>query len=104
MYFVPPTAGERFYLRTLLTVAKGPRSFGELRTYNGVIHDTFHEACLVRGLLEDDGEWRECLQDAADMQTGKQLCQLFATMLLFCSPSEPHLLWLQFRQWICDDL
>ena len=57
MYFVPPTAGEQFYLRTLLTVAKGPRSFGELRTYNGVIHDTFHEACLVQGLLEDDGEW-----------------------------------------------
>ena len=64
----------------------------------------FHQACLARGLLEDDGEWRECLQDAADMQTGKQLRQLFATILLFCSPSEPHLLWLQFRPWICDDL
>ena len=26
MYFVSPTEGERFYLRTLLTVVKGPRS------------------------------------------------------------------------------
>ena len=104
MYFVPPTAGERFYLRTLLTVVKGPQSFEDLRTYNGVVHETFHQACLARGLLEDDGEWRECLQDAADMQTGTQLRQLFATMLLFCLPSEPHLLWLRFRPWICDDL
>src|ERR1700751_2231411 len=33
MYFVPPTGGERFYLRTLLTVVRGPRSFEDLRTY-----------------------------------------------------------------------
>jgi hypothetical protein len=33
MYFVPPTGGERFYMRTLLTVARGPRSFEDLRTY-----------------------------------------------------------------------
>ena len=104
MYFVPPTAGERFYLRTLLTVVKGPRSFEDLRTYNGIICDTFHEACLARGLLEDDGEWHQCLQDAADMQTSKQLRHLFTTILLFCSPSEPHLLWDQYRMSICDDL
>src|SRR4051794_2632455 len=32
MYFVPPMAGERFYLRTLLTVVRGPESFLDLRT------------------------------------------------------------------------
>lgn len=31
MYFVPPTAGERFYLQTLLTVVKGAKSFDDLR-------------------------------------------------------------------------
>jgi hypothetical protein len=31
MYFVSPTAGERFYLRTLLCVVRGPRSFTDLR-------------------------------------------------------------------------
>ena len=31
MYFVPPNANdERFYLRTLLTVVKGPTSFEDL--------------------------------------------------------------------------
>ena len=32
MYFSVPSQGERFYLRTLLTVVKGPESFEDLRT------------------------------------------------------------------------
>jgi hypothetical protein len=104
MYFVPPNAGERFYLRTLLTVAKGPRSFEELRTYNGTVHPTFLEACLARGLLEDDGEWRQCLEEACVMQTGTRLRHLFSTILLFCEPTLPAQLWEEFREHICDDL
>jgi len=104
IYFVPPTAGERFYLRTLLTVVRGPQSFEDLRTYNGITYPSFHEACLARGLLEDDGEWRQCLREAAHMQTGRQLRRLFATILLFCTPSKPNMLWQEFRHHICDDL
>ncbi|KAJ7732793.1 hypothetical protein DFH07DRAFT_755137 [Mycena maculata] len=37
------------------------------------------------------------------MQTGSRLRQLFSTLLLFCEPSRPALLWEQFRQHICDD-
>jgi hypothetical protein len=36
MYFAGPQAGERFYLRTLLTVVRGAVSFQDLRTFNGV--------------------------------------------------------------------
>ncbi|KAJ2913452.1 hypothetical protein MD484_g6981, partial [Candolleomyces efflorescens] len=104
MVFVPPTAGERFYLRTLLTVVKGPTSFEDVRTYNGVLHPTFRDACLARGLLEDDGEWRQCLQEAAEMGTGTRLRQLFVTILLFCSPSQPELLWAEFQEQMCDNL
>jgi len=38
------------------------------------------------------------------MQTGTQLRHLFATLLLFCSSSQPELLWVDFQQHICDDL
>ncbi|THH03718.1 hypothetical protein EW146_g10359 [Bondarzewia mesenterica] len=104
MYFVPPTAGERFYLRTLLTVVRGPQSFDDLLTFNGVLHATFREACLARGLLADDGEWEQCLREASFMQTGTQLRHLFATILLHCAPTKPDVLWMSFRAQICDDL
>jgi len=105
MYFVAPnTNDERFYLRTLLAVVKGPESYEDLRTLNGVLLPTFRDACIARGLLEDDGEWRQCLLEASSMQTGAQLRNLFATLLLFCCPTKPEQLWNDFRQHICDDL
>ena len=73
MYFVSPNAGERFFLRTLLTVVKGPTSFKSLCTYNNRTYMTFQEACLARGLLEDDSEWKQCLQEASEMQVGYRL-------------------------------
>lgn len=38
------------------------------------------------------------------MQTGKQLRDLFATLLLFCSPAKPELFWNEFCGHICDNL
>ena len=38
------------------------------------------------------------------MQTGTQLCSLFATILIHCVPTDPHNLWDQFKDKICDDL
>ena len=105
MYFVPPKSGdELFYLRTLLAVVKGPTSFEDLRRFGGVTYLTFYEACLARGLLEDNGEWRQCLLEASFMQTGEQLRHLFALLLISCSPTRPAELWNEFRQHICDDL
>ena len=104
MTYVGPTAGERFHLRTLLMIVRGPTSFNDLKKVDGDICESYHDACLRRGLLEDDGEWEICLQDAVEIKTGSQLRHLFTTLLLFCSPAEPHQLWLKFRDQICDDL
>lgn len=38
------------------------------------------------------------------MQTGTSLRHLFTTILLFCTPSEPHQLWEEYRSYICDNL
>jgi hypothetical protein len=104
MTYVGPTAGERFHLRMLLMVVRGPKSFDDLKTIDHEICETFHDACLKRGLLEDDGEWELCLRDAAEIQTGSQLRHLFTTLLLFCTPTQPDNLWITFRDKICDDL
>lgn len=104
MYYVPPTAGERFYLRKLLTSVRGPTSFTHLRTVNNIIHPTYRDACLALGLLSDDTEWHECLEEAKLIKSGRQLRQLFTTILQFCEPARPEALWQAYRVDICDDL
>jgi hypothetical protein len=104
MYFASPSSGERYYVRMLLTVVRGATSFDVLKTVNGEVCETFHEACRRRGLLQDDGEWQLCLQEASITQTGSALRSLFATMLLFCQIGDPSALWSRFKTFICDDL
>ena len=104
MYFVSPTAGERFYLRTLLTTVKGPISWEDLRSFDGILYPSFQAACVARGLLEDDGEWRQCLADASLTHLGESLRHLFVLILTQCFPSQPHLLWEEFCDSLCDDL
>ena len=104
MYFVSPIAGERYFLRMLLTQVRGPTSFEALRTVNGVVHPTFKSACLALGLLGDDEEWRHCLDQAANFQTGTQLQSLFVLLLIHCVPANPLALWERYKLQICDDL
>jgi len=67
MYFVPPTGGERFYLRMLLTVTRGAKSFTDLQSYENIEYPTFQDACRARGLLDDDREWSLCLREASEV-------------------------------------
>jgi hypothetical protein len=87
--FCTPISGERYYLRMLLYVVMCPLSFEYLRTYEGRLYGTFQEACLARGLLESDDEWDTCLNEAGFIQSGHQLRQLFAVILLGNTPADP---------------
>ena len=87
MYMCSPAAGERYYLRLLLRVVRGPRSFKAVRTFNAIEFSTFKEAAAARGLITDDGVWDMALTEAAAMQMPAQLRQMFATMLLFDPPA-----------------
>ena len=59
---------------------------------------------MARGLLENDHEWRICLEEAIAMQPGMACCQLLAVILLTDEVTEPHLLWDQFKAGLCDDV
>ena len=103
VYFAVPSEGERYYLRMLLYTVKGPKSFKDLRTYNGVVYSTYKEACAARGLLESDDEWDMCLTEASSFQTGHQLRQLFTTILLYNNPTDPLGLFNRFSPPLSDD-
>jgi hypothetical protein len=104
MYYAQPTAGECFYLRLLLTAVKGPTSYENLCTFQNIVIPSFREACLARGLLENDQEWLQCWEEAKSMAAGRQLRELFITILHDCAPSDPVNLWNTYWPHICDDL
>lgn len=44
LIWVPPTTGELFYLRMMLTVVKGPTSYEDIRKIGDTQFDTFRDA------------------------------------------------------------
>jgi hypothetical protein len=88
----------------LLNVIKGPRSFQEIRTVNNVLHPTFRSACYALGLLDDDKEWHEALNHASHWALGKQLHELFVTILIFCEVADPYKLWISNWKILSEDI
>ncbi|XP_071694488.1 uncharacterized protein [Rutidosis leptorrhynchoides] len=64
IHHVAPAAGDLFYLRILLNKVKGPTSYEEIRTVNGILFDNFKDACYHLGLLDDDNEYIEAIKEA----------------------------------------
>jgi ATP-dependent DNA helicase PIF1 len=68
-----------------------------------VIQPTFHEAAKKRGLIEEDNTLDECLTEATLCQMPSSLRRLFATILVFCEPSEVFGLWLKHLDVMSED-
>ncbi|XP_026459021.1 uncharacterized protein LOC113359642 [Papaver somniferum] len=105
IYYVHPTAGEKYYLRILLNVQRGCQSYDDIKTIDCVTHLTFKAACLALGLLEDDGEWDHAIKEAATVYiNGKRLRELFVTLLLNCKVIEPKKLWSENWKLLADGI
>jgi hypothetical protein len=104
IYYVHPSTGERYYLRMLLMIVKGAKSYEDLRTYNNMLHPTFKEACKAHGLLNDDNEWYNAFDEAARWATSEQLRHLFVTMLLYCEVGDEHTFFEKVWQLLADDI
>ncbi|XP_058733259.1 uncharacterized protein LOC131604861 [Vicia villosa] len=95
LIWVPPTAGELFYLHMMLTVAKGPTNYEEIRTVGNIQFDTFRDACFAMGFLEDDKEYITAIKEASHWGTGHFLRKLFVFMLLSGAVNRPAHVWEQ---------
>jgi len=103
MYYVCPKERERFYLRLLLLHVKGAKSFNYLKLYDNHLFDTFEESCRARGLLIDDTEWDNTLNEATIFASPIQIRNLFTTILGSCDPSDPIELWETYKTSMCED-
>lgn len=93
IFFVPPGSGELYYLRLLLNVIRGAKSYEDLKRINNRDHQTFRDACYALGLLDDDKEYVDAINEASDWGMPSYLRQLFAMLLLSNSMSRPEYVW-----------
>ncbi|KAL8621594.1 hypothetical protein ACOMHN_026265 [Nucella lapillus] len=103
MYTISPRQGECYFLRLLLNVVKGPKSYDHLKTVNGEVCATFREARQKQGLLEDDQHLQLAMEEACATQSPKLLRDLLAIILVSCNPSQPGHLWVNFRDHLAED-
>lgn len=95
-----------YYVRCLLTVVRGPTSFEDLRTIDGIEYETFQEACYAAGVLSRDNEWENCFQRACQLRTGRELRYMFASAMTFSALDKltaPRI-WTRFADEFTDDL
>ena len=104
IHYVPPSSGERYFLRMLLTKVRGPTSYEDILTINGTQHSLFREACYTLGLLDDDNEFIEAIKEVSLWGSGNCLRRLFATMLLSNTISRPEYVWEQSWQILSEDM
>ena len=92
MRFIPPTADamDAYHLRMLLNVVVGPKKNSDLKMVDGEMCESYKRACFVRGLIEDDAEWDQCLTEATTMTAmPAQIRQLFVIILTSGFPLNP---------------
>ncbi|XP_063920741.1 uncharacterized protein LOC135135573 [Zophobas morio] len=65
VYTVHPNNAECYYLRLLLHQVRGPTSFSDLKTTDGVVYPTYQSSCKALGLLVDDKHWNATMEEAA---------------------------------------
>jgi hypothetical protein len=108
MYFVQPSEGERYFLHLLLHHVPGATSFEDLACTNRHLqhptqHASFKEACQQHGLLQDDAEWAQCMEEVASMASASCLKALFVALLMFNVVANPLALWERFNEDMVED-
>ena len=94
---------ELFHLRLLLNTKRGPTSFEDLRTIDGVTYTTFHEAAFAMGLVEDDREWEIVMEESSVVASSSQMRSLFVIILTHGMPMNPSFLWDKYKNSMSED-
>ncbi|XP_015965102.1 uncharacterized protein LOC107488837 [Arachis duranensis] len=101
---VPRGNDEDYYLRLLLNIQKGCLSFLDLHTIDGVVYDTFKEACYELQLLQDDKEFIDALLEATTWASANYLRGLFVVLLLSNNIGRPAIVWQQCCHVLSEDV
>ncbi|XP_076054509.1 uncharacterized protein LOC143033209 [Oratosquilla oratoria] len=95
---------ELFYLRLLLTHVKGPTSYEDLRTFEGVIYPSYREAVKAMGLLNDEETWKKTILEIINHTNDpNQLRATYASMLVFSELEDQSGIWEETKDLFASD-
>ncbi|XP_058742520.1 uncharacterized protein LOC131615017 [Vicia villosa] len=104
LIWVPPTTGELYYLRMMLTVVRGPKTYEDIRKIGEKQYDSFRDACFAMGFLEDDREYIGAIKEASQWGSGHFLRKLFIVMLLSGTVNRPAYVWNKTWELLSDGI
>ena len=114
MYAIKPNQRQLYFLRTLLLYHRGAQCFEDVCTVDGVVWRyidssgnqclDFEQSAIKAGLVENDLEWKRCLQAASNYQMPKEMRHLFAQICIECHPVCALNLWNKFKDRMSEDI
>ncbi|XP_058742334.1 uncharacterized protein LOC131614800 [Vicia villosa] len=104
LVWVPPSSGELYYLRMMLTHVKGPHSYEDIKIVNNKRCNSFRDACFAMGFIGDDREYIAAIEEASHWGSGHYLRLLFVHMLLSSSLNRPTHVWKKTWQLLSDGI
>jgi len=79
---VPPKIDDAYHLRILINNKNGPKRFDDIKTVEGVVHESYRDSCYTLGLLDDDKEYIHGIEKANFWCSPKYVRKLFVIMLI----------------------